>query len=203
MLNITANMMKQKLKEYYYYFKDKIIKYNNKIKSEIPERNRFIMLSLTFLLLFDYLLFCYISARNPFNIFPAIPLLQDIKSINIYLPDIDGEKILKEAREITVHNDKKGYAMQLITMVASGSNVDNTSEVIPISIFIRHIWFYQDACIVDIVPSFAEKTKKILPNSYKTFEECIIKTITENILSVKYVMLLNRGIPERSMWGYQ
>jgi hypothetical protein len=203
MLNATAIMIKQKLKEYYYTYKDKLINYQFKIKSEIPQRNRFIMLSLTSLLLFDYLLFCYISARNPFNIFPTIPLIQDTKSVNIYLPDIDGETILKETREISIPDDKKGYAKQLITMVVNGSNIDNTSEVIPVSIFIRYIWFYQNVCIIDLVPSITENTKKILPNSFTTFKECITKTITENIPSVKNVRLLNRGIPERSMWHYQ
>jgi hypothetical protein len=203
MLNLNKNILKEKFKNYSKTIEYKLKNYYNKIKSEIPARNRFLMIFLTSLFLFDYLLFCFISARNPFNIFPSIPLMEDKKLINVYLPDIDGKTILKETRDISIPNDKEGYAKILIDIVISGSNVDNTSIAVPVNFFYRKIWFSEDLCIIDFVPSLLEAakgTKKLNTNSDATFKESLEKTITENIPSVKKIMLLERGIHGRGMW---
>jgi hypothetical protein len=179
--------------------------YLNIIKSDIPERNRFMMIFLASLFLFDYLLFCHISARNPLDIFPSIPLLEHKKLINVYLPDIDGKSILKEAREISIPDDKEGFAKMLTDIVINGSNVDNTSIAIPVVLFNRKIWFSQDICIIDFVPSLPEAeiikgTKKLFTYSDMIFKESLEKTITENIPSIKKIILLEMGIPGRSLW---
>ncbi|MBN2401558.1 MAG: hypothetical protein JXN64_04090 [Spirochaetes bacterium] len=193
-------MENTKLKEHYSTIKYKIKNFFYIIKSNVSERNRFLMISLASLFLFDYLLFCYISARNPFNIFPSFPLLEDKKLINVYLPDIDGKTILKETREISVPDDKKGYAKILIDLVIKGSIFENTSIAVPITLFNRKIWFSQDMCIIDFVPSLTANTKKNIADSDAAFKEALEKTISENIPSIKKIKLLERGIPGRVMW---
>jgi hypothetical protein len=199
-------MNKNKLIDYSRVIKYKLKNYLNKIKLEIPERNRFLMLFLASLFLFDYLLFCYISSRNPLNIFPSIPLLEDKKLIHVYLPDIDWKSILKETREISIPDSKEEYAKILINIVINGSNVDNTSVAVPVSLFNRKIWFLEDICVIDFAPSLPEaaKNKKIFSsNSEAAFKESLEKTIIENIPSIKNIILLERGIPGRSMWPHK
>jgi hypothetical protein len=197
---------KNKLIEFSKTIKYKFKNYHIKIKSEVPARNRFLMLFLASLFLFDYLLFCYISARNPLNIFPSIPLLEDKKLINVYLPDIDGKSILKETREISIPDNKEEYVKILINIVINGSNVDNTSVTVPVSLFNRKIWFLEDICVIDFAPSLLEatKNKKLFSgDSEAAFKESLEKTIIENIPSIKNIMLLERGIPGRIMWPHQ
>jgi hypothetical protein len=174
--------------------------YFQRIKSEKTERNRFLMLSFASLFLIDYLLFCYISSKNPINIFPVIPLLEDIKTINIYIPDIDGNTIIKETRRIAKPDNNEAFVRTLIDGVIKGSNIENTSIAVPVDLFIRKIWFYQDACIIDTVPSLPSDIMKITPGSEKNFTASLERTITENISSVKKVILLERGIPGRNIW---
>ncbi len=174
--------------------------YFQKVKSDSHERNRFLILSFACLIFIDYLLFCYISSKNPFDIFPAIPLLEDRKSINIYIPDIDGISIIRETRQISIPEDKEDYTRMLIHKVVNGSNLENTSIAVPVDIFIRKIWFLQDICIIDIVPSLIENTAGLIPGSEKAFKESLEKTLTENIPSIKKILILDRGIPRRNIW---
>ena len=172
-------------------------------KLDSSERNRFLMISLSLLLLLDYLLFCYISNRNPLMILPSLPLLEDKKTINIYIPDIDGKSIIKESRNISIPEDNEGYAKLLVNKIIKGSNIENTSISVPVELFIRKIWFYKNTCIIDIIPSMHNKETKIIPGSEKIFIESLEKTITENIPSVKKITVLERGIPGRSLWKWK
>lgn len=184
--------------------KNRLNNYHNKIKSDIPSRNRFLMLFLSSLFLFDYLLFCYITAGNPLDIFPSFPLLEDKKMLHVYLPDTDGKSILKESREISIPENKEEYAKILIGLVIKGSDIDNTSSAVPVNLFNRRIWFEGETCVIDFVPSLpgSAKNKKILTgNSEAIFRESLEKTITENIRTVRSIMLLERGIPGRPMWA--
>jgi hypothetical protein len=174
--------------------------YFQRIKSEIPERNRFLMLSFAALILIDYLLFCFISSKNPINIFPVFPLIEEEKSINIYIPDIDGNTIIKETRKIAASDDNEAYVRTLIDKVIKGSNVENTSIAIPVDIFIRKIWFFQDTCIIDTVPSLPSDITKLTPGSENAFKTALERTITENIPAIKKIYLLERGIPGRNTW---
>jgi hypothetical protein len=186
--------------------KSRLRNYFIRIKSDKPERNRSMMLFLASLFLFDYLLFCYISSQNPFNIFPSIPLVEYRKMINVYIPDTDGKSIIRETREISIPDIKEEYVKLLINIVINGSNIDNTSVAVPVSLFNRKIWFMEDICVIDFVPSLPEtlkNKKKLSGNSVEIFKESLEKTIIENIPSVKNIMLLERGIPGRSLWPHR
>ena len=200
---MNINTFKFKLKSYSITLKYKFNNYFNKLKSDISERNRFLMILLFSVFIFDYLLFCYISARNPLNIFPDIPLLEKKQAINVYLPDIDGKTILKERRELSIPEKKEGYARILINIVITGSDIDNTSVSVPVNLFKRKIWFTDDMCIVDFDPALvkdSKERKKIIANSEALFRESLEKTILENIPDVKKLIFLERGIPGRTMW---
>ena len=199
----NINIIKNKLNYYRSILKHKFNNYSYKVKSDISEKNRFLMIALFSLFIFDYLLFCYISARNPLNIFPAIPLMEQKRQVKVYLPDIDAKTILKEIREISVPETEDGYASILIDIVIKGSNIDNTSISVPINLFKRKIWLTDDLCIVDFDPSLVKDTadrKKIIANSQSLFRETLEKTLTENIPTIKKIILLERGIPNRSLW---
>ncbi len=189
MIKIINNIFLIRLKRYFI-----------KVRSDVKERNRFMMISLSLLFILDYLMFCFISDRNPLKIFPSIPLLNNEKSVNIYLPNIDGKHIFKEKREISIPDTNEGFALSLIEKIIRGSVTENTSIAVPADIFIRKIWFYKDTCVIDMVPSLPDDKTNIIQGSEKVFKESIKKTITENTTSVKKIVLLERGIPGRNLW---
>jgi hypothetical protein len=184
------NIANYKIKNYFY-----------RIKSDLQERNRFLMLSFASLIFIDYLLFCYISSKNPINIFPAIPLLEDKKIITIYIPDTDGITMIKETRRIAFPENNEAFVKTLIDRVIKGSSIENTSIAVPVDIFIRKIWFVQDTCIVDTISSLPENVSKLIPGSEKVFKQALEKTITENIPFIKNIIILERGIPGRNIWN--
>lgn len=200
MHKILLTDLKEIIKKYHNFISFNLKSYSHNIKSDVKERNRFLILSLSFLFLVDYLLFCYISERNPLNIFPSLPLLENTKTINIYLPDIDGKTILKETREISIPDGNEGYVKLIISKLISGSTIDNTSATVPVDIFIRKIWFHNDTCIIDLIPTLLEDKRKLIPGTEKIFKESLEKTITENIPYLKNVIFLERGIPGRNLW---
>jgi hypothetical protein len=180
--------------------RERIGSYRKVISSDNIERNRFLVLFISFLFVFDYLVFCYNTEQNPFDIFPSMPVLDDKKLINVYLPDLDGKSILKESRRVSIIDNGEGFIRLLFKMVVKGSYFENTSAVVPVDIAIRRIWFYEGTCIIDLTLATLEDNIDIIPGSEKAFREALEKTIVENIPSVKRVIILERGIPGKNVW---
>jgi hypothetical protein len=170
-----------------------------KVSTDEIEKNRFLVLVISIIFIFDYLVFCYHTEKSPFDIFPAIPVLDDSREVTVYVPALDGKSILKETRRISVFN-KEGFVRVLFQMVMKGSYYENTSAMVPVKINIRKIWFYDDACIIDVMLVSLDTAARIIPGSEKVFRESLEKTITENISSIKRVVLLERGIPFKDIW---
>lgn len=170
-----------------------------KVSSDEIERNRFLVLVISIIFIFDYLVFCYHTEKSPFDIFPAIPVLDDSREVTVYVPALDGKSILKETRRVSVFN-REGFVRVLFQMVVKGSYYENTSAMVPVKINIRKIWFHDDACIIDMMLVSLDSTAEIIPGSEKVFRESLGKTITENIPSTKRVILLEQGIPFKNIW---
>jgi hypothetical protein len=84
--------------------------------------------------------------------------------------------------------------------VAAGSNFENTSMAVPTSFVIRSVWFFEDTCVIDLGLSTVRENTEIIPGSEANFRQAIEKTITENIPSIKTVLLLERGVPGKNLW---
>ena len=179
---------------------DKLLNYYRAVRTNMAERNRFIMIALSLLFIFDYLLFCFIAEKNPVDIFPSIPLLRDTEEINVYLPDTDGKSLITETREISIPENSENYVRILLKYIIKGSYYENTSISIPVEIFIRKIWFFNETCVIDLTPSLLEKKDTYIPGSETLFRKSVEKTITENISSVKKIIFLETGIPDRLLW---
>jgi len=164
------------------------------------ERNRFLMILISTLFIIDYLGFCYLVNRNPFNIFPSFPIMDKKKQITLYLPDIDGKNIIKEERRVSIINDLEKLVRQLFEEVITGSNFKNTSIIVSVDIFIRKIWIYNNNCIIDIGHSYINKNSIIIPGSEKIFRKALKMTINKNIPSITQVIILERGIPGKNLW---
>lgn len=180
--------------------RERILGYRRIVSSDSIERNRFLILFISFLFVFDYLVFCYHTEKNPFDIFPSMPVLDDKKLINVYLPDLDGKSILKESRRVSIVDNGEGFIRLLFKMVVKGSYFENTSAVVPVDIAIRRIWIYNGTCIIDLMLATLDDNVDSIPGSEKTFREALEKTIVENIPSVKRVVILERGIPGKNVW---
>lgn len=181
-------------------FYDRINVSINKFAPEKRDKNRYLMAFLALLFIMDYILFCVHAEKNPFDIFPVFPVEDRRKTINVYLPDIDGKSLIKESKKVSVIKDKKGYIRLLFQKVLDGSEYENTSILVPSTCYIRQIWIYDDTCAVDVHFSFLKKSSKIIPGSENIFREAVSKTIKENIQSINEVILLDRGIPGRDIW---
>jgi hypothetical protein len=180
--------------------RERILIYKKKISSDNIERNRFLVLFITLLFLFDYLVFCYHTEKNPFNIFPSIPILEDKKLINVYLPYLDGQSILKESRRVSVIDNDQGFVRLLFKIVVKGSYYENTAAVVPVDIVIRGVWIYEGSCIIDLALAAVVDNVEVIPGSESTFRRALEKTITENIPTIERVIILERGIPGKNIW---
>ncbi len=180
--------------------RERILAYKERVSSDNIERNRFLVLFVTLLFIFDYLVFCYHTDKNPFDIFPVLPVLEDKKLINAYLPYLDGKSILKESRRVSVIDNDEGFIRLLFKIVVKGSYYENTAAVVPVDIRIRGIWIYEGTCIIDLTLATIVDNIEIIPGSENTFRRALEKTITENIPSIERVIILERGIPGKSIW---
>ena len=181
-------------------FYDKIETAINKFALEKTKKTRYLMVLLASLFIMDYFLFCIHAEKNPFDIFPVFPVKDQRKVINIYLPDIDGKSLIKEAKKVSAIKDKKNYIQLLFQKVINGSEYENTAVIVPSQCYIRQIWLYDDICAIDVSFSFLKKNSSAIPGSESTFREALSKTIKENIDSIKEVILLDRGIPGKALW---
>lgn len=190
--------------------RDKIFHVKTTIKNNKKERNRLFILFLGFLFILDYLIFCFYTEKNIFDIFPPIPLLEEKKIINVYLPSIDGVTILKERRAIPIFINEERFARFLFNIVVQGSVFENTRIAVPVDLFIRNIWIYENKgekpnkrdiyCIIDLEPPILDENSRKLTGSEALFKKALEKTIMENIPVVNRIFLLERGIPEKILW---
>ncbi len=162
-------------------------------------RTRFLVLFISLVLIGDYLMFCYHTDKNIFNIFPPIPRLDTRSDISIYVPDKDAKELMKESRTIQVPDRKDVYAGMLYKMVARGSMFDNTSHIVPVKTFVRHVWVGETDCAIDIDFHAAKDRIESVPGSDIAFQKALEKTIAENIPGISTVRVLLNGVP-RKLW---
>lgn len=180
--------------------KERVERVRGRVESSRVERNRFLVLLVSGLIIFDYLVFCYHSDKSIFDIFPSFPVVDTRKVINVYLPDLDGKGILRERRSVPVLDDTEGFIRALFKIVVKGSDYENTSMLAPMDTYVRKVWIYGDTCVIDICLPVIPEEAKVIPGSEEAFRAALEKTIVENIPAVKRVILLEKGIPGKRIW---
>ena len=187
-----------------------IKKYISDTKTEMAnsekEKNRIYILATASLFLLIYIMFSYHIDKNIFNIFPSIPLLEDKRTINIYIPSEECKEILTEEREVYSKLEDESLIEKLFDLVCAGSYFENTSENVPIDLLIKKIWIVEaengdgKVCVIDISPIILDKDIHVVKGSEQMFKDALEKTITSNIPEIKKVILLEKGIPFRKLW---
>ena len=107
------------------------------------ERTRIAILVLSSILFLDYVLFSYQVESNIFNIFPAIPVIENKIKINIYIPSEGANEIISEEREIHDDLEEEVLVKKLFSLVAAGSFYENTALNVPVRYTIKKIWFVE------------------------------------------------------------
>jgi len=173
---------------------------------DVRERNRVILIALSALFVLDYIMLSFHIDKNILDIFPSIPVLEDKKTVNIYIPSEGCKEILTEKREVYSGLEDESLAQRLFDLVADGSYYENTSENVPVKFLIKKIWLVNQengdgrVCVIDLSPATLEKDMNVVIGSEKMFKESLEKTITENIPGIKKVILLEKGVPFRKLW---
>jgi len=186
-------------------FKDSIME---RSRTNVKDRNRFLLIGIGSLLLLDYLMFCYHTDKNIFNIFPTIPVIEDKREIEVYLPGLDGVTIFKEKRQIMGFPSDERFVRYLFNTVRKGSQFDNTSIMVPVELQIRNIWITdgdtisknEKLCVVDVEVPVIEKDITPLQGSEPLFKEAFRQTVKANIPSIAEITILERGIPDKKLW---
>ncbi|MBP8083917.1 MAG: hypothetical protein KAZ87_12015 [Spirochaetes bacterium] len=168
--------------------------------SDLRSRNRKILLFAFSLVMLDYLFICYHVDRSPFDLVPSLPHIDVRNEINVYVTDLDGKSVLKEKRLVDKGSSDKEFAYKLVSFVFAGSKFENTRLAVPVSGKVRNIWFYEGKCIIDLRTEIIKSDIEIIPSSEETFRKALSQTITENIPSVKEVIIAENGIPNRKLW---
>ncbi|HOO70382.1 MAG TPA: hypothetical protein PK926_01385 [Spirochaetota bacterium] len=176
------------------------------------EKKRILIIGLSLFFFMDYIMFCYLTEKNIFDIFPSIPSLTKSHEVTLFLPTFNDMSLEKETRNIPLFVDKEREVMHLFYEVIRGSKFENTSLFVPLDIFIRKIWFVENEktvpqtgerkvdCIIDVEPGLIDEKITVIPGSEDLFVKALEKTIKENYPSVTSVSILDRGIPGRRMW---
>ncbi|MCL2155906.1 MAG: GerMN domain-containing protein [Leptospirales bacterium] len=193
-----------KLKEIISYIYNKLKKYINDTKAEMAksekEKNRVYILVTASLFLLIYIMFSYHIDKNIFNIFPSIPLLEDKKTINIYIPSEGCKEILTEKREVYSKLKNENLIERLFELVCAGSYFENTAENVPVDLLIKKIWIVDGECLIDLSPIILDRDIHVVKGSELMFKEALEKTITSNMPEIKKVILLEKGVPFRKLW---
>ena len=205
---ITSNIAK--LKEFISYIYNKIKTYINDTKTAMAdsekEKNRVLLIAASSSFLFIYIMFSYHTDKNIFNIFPAIPLLESKRTINIYIPSEGCKEILTEKREIYSSLENESLIEKLFELVCAGSYFENTSENVPVDFLIKKIWILNEengtgkVCVIDFSPVILDKDIQVVKGSEQMFKEALEKTITTNMPEIKKIILLEKGVPFRKLW---
>lgn len=190
----------------YEIFKAEIAATKIRMAEDVREKNRIILLALSFLFVFDYLMVSYHIDKNIFNIFPSIPALEDKRTVNIYIPSEGCKEIISEKREVYSRLEGENLVQRLFDLVADGSYFENTSENVPAHFLIKKIWLVDGEngegkiCVIDLSPATLDKDMIVVKGSEQMFRESLEKTITENVTGIKKVILLEKGVPFRKLW---
>jgi hypothetical protein len=172
-----------------------------RIKKSNKERNRYFVLAIGCLFILNYLMFCYHTGKNIFDIFPSIPVLDDKQQITVYLPSLDGKSIISEKRDVPKFKDDFRYVKYLFGLVARGSVQENTSQAVPVSLFVKKVWIEgKKRCILDLDVDPLRTGRSFAEGSEELFKKSLQKTLTENIPGMNSVEVLVHGIPGRKLW---
>jgi hypothetical protein len=187
------------------FIKKEIKETKTRMDSDVRERNRIYLLGLSFLFVFDYIMFSYHIDKNIFDIFPSIPALDLKKTINVYIPSEGCKEILVEKRKIDSNLRDESLIQRLFDLVAEGSYYENTAENVPVKFLIKKIWVLNDdsdgkVCVIDLNPVILEKNIVVVKGSEQMFRDALHKTVSENIPGIKKVILLEKGVPFKKLW---
>lgn len=174
--------------------------YKTKVKSDSKTKNRFIVVSVSFLLIADYLMYCFLVGQNVFAILPSIPALDSREEITIYLPDPDNEPMITETRLISGDSSDKNIISYIVHQTVRGSKYENTRKAVPIDCNIRTVWIKDGVCYIDIRLEHVEPTAPRIEGSEKKFRDAVEKSVTTNFPAVKKVVFLQNGIYNRELW---
>jgi hypothetical protein len=186
--------------------KKEIYATKSRMDSDVRERNRIVLLAISSLFILDYIMFSYHVNKNIFDIFPSIPVLEQKKKVNIYIPSEGCKEIISEKRQVYSNLENENLIRRLFDLVARGSYYENTSENVPVNFLIKMIWLVNDEtgsgkiCIIDLSPVILDKDITVVKGSEQMFRESLEKTIVENIPGIKKVMILEKGIPYKKLW---
>lgn len=179
---------------------NRAMEYKRFLDGDTLRKNRFLVLSISLLLIFDYMVFCYHADKNLFDIFPALPKLDLRERCSIYIPANDGKSLLKETRKIDAPEDKDRFAGLIFRLVSKGSIYENTSGAVPVDTYVRTVWLRGDTCYIDSGLAVLRDNATVIPGSEKNFRTALEKSIIENIPSIKRVVLLEKGVPLKPLW---
>lgn len=170
------------------------------------ERNRRLILLFAGIFIADYLMYCLHTNKNIVDIFPELPSLAQEKKVPVYLPALDGTTIMRETRAIPVYDSEEKTAKLLFELVVKGSMYDNTAMAVPSGLFVKKVWIHgrgadrSRVCVIDLEPAELRSGATVIKNSEQLFRRAVEKTITENIPSVKSIMVLEKGVPGTALW---
>jgi hypothetical protein len=208
----AGNMKRQAVAFYNAQVKARVLSLAALVQTEIidypekKERTRRLILLFTSLFILDYLMYCLHTDKNIADIFPEITPLEEGKTVRVYLPDMDGVTILTERRSIPLYDSDEKKARVLFEMVVKGSMYDNTAMAVPAGLFLRKVWLYgkeggrNKICVFDLEPAELRSKVTVIKNSESLFRRALEKTVTENIPSVKTIIVLEKGVPDAAIW---
>ncbi len=178
-------------------------------KADPKEKNRILIIALSLLFIFDYCMFCLHIEKNIFDIFPSIPLLDDRTTVTLFLPSLDGVTLLKEKRDIPVYESDERKVKYLFNAVVAGSVYENTSFTVPVILRLRKIWIFGETkgaspggseCVIDIDSDMVLNKDILIKGSEPLFRKALEKTITSIVPSIKRVIVIEKGVPDKALW---
>lgn len=209
-MKISREQLKQQAVTVYRHVREWIVAHPVSFAREVRaraaadtrDRNRIVLILLSLLFFMDYLMFCYHIEKNILDIFPSIPLLEQKRSVTLHLPSVEKTELFKEEREIPVFDSDEKNVSFLFRLVTKGSIYENTSLSVPVNLRIRKIWIVEEEkrCIIDVDADTVPKGILVIKGSEALFRSAVEKTITQNVPSIKSVILLEKGVPERTLW---
>lgn len=198
--------IREKARFYINKYKQKIEDIIAFAQSDVKERNRIMLLSISGLVFIGYLMLCLLIDKNIFDIFPPIPAIDQSKKISIYIPSDGCTEIITEESKIYTGLEDEKLIHRLFYIVAAGSSKENTRFNVPAELTIKKIWIIESedgsgkTCIIDLMPVMIEKDINVVKGSEQMFRDALEKTIVANVPGIKKVILLEKGVPNKKLW---